>query len=77
LPRRYHAESGIRSEQEGLNNAKIKPPLKRTFDAEGAILKEALIECLSQHRAALEQLADAAKRVDQSAFGSALTPRRF
>jgi uncharacterized protein YukE len=53
-----------------LGNSKIKSPSKKTFDAEGAILKEALVDCLRERHAALAQLADAARRVDHSAFGS-------
>jgi hypothetical protein len=53
-----------------LGNSKIKSPSKKTFDAEGTILKKALVDCLRERHAALAQLADAAKRVDQAAFGS-------
>jgi hypothetical protein len=43
---------------------------KKTFDAEGAILKEALVDCLRERHAPLTQLADADRQVDQAAFGS-------
>ena len=52
-----------------LGNFTIDPPSKRTFDAEGAILEQALKKCLSDREAALKDLANAAKRVDKAAFG--------
>jgi predicted nucleic acid-binding protein len=53
-----------------LGGVNIKAPSKKTFDAEGSILREALVDCLRERHAALAQLADAARRVDQAAFGS-------
>jgi hypothetical protein len=60
----------FRSVLTNLGNTKPKSPSKKTFDAEGTILKEALVDCLRERHAALAQLADAARRVDQAAFGS-------
>ncbi len=53
-----------------LGNVTIEVPSRKTFEAEGAILKQALSDCLRDQRAALAQLADAAKQVDKAAFGS-------
>ena len=53
-----------------LGNATIEVPSRKTFEAEGAILKQALSDCLRDQRAALAQLADAARQVDKAAFGS-------
>jgi hypothetical protein len=53
-----------------LGGVNLKAPSKKTFDAEGTILREALVDCLRERHAALAQLADAARRVDRSAFGS-------
>lgn len=50
-----------------FSKTKLKAPPKKTFDAEGVLLKAALIDSLRERRAALEQLADAARRVDHSA----------
>jgi len=40
------------------------------MNTSGAILKQALSDCLRDQRAALAQLADAARQVDKAAFGS-------
>ena len=53
-----------------MGDNKIEAPAKRTFDAEGAILKQVLSDCLRDRHTALAQLADAARGVDQAAFGS-------
>jgi uncharacterized protein YukE len=53
-----------------LGNVTIEVPSRKTFEAEGAILKQALSDCLRDQRAALAQLADTAKQVDRVAFGS-------
>jgi hypothetical protein len=60
----------LRGVLSSLGKIKIEAPAKRTFDAEGAILKQALSDCLRDRHTALAQLADAARRVDQAAFGS-------
>jgi hypothetical protein len=39
---------------------------KKTSEIEGAILKQALSDCLRNQRAALAQLADAARQVDKA-----------
>jgi uncharacterized protein YukE len=52
-----------------LGNVTIEVPSRKTFEAEGAILKQALSDCLRDQRAALAQLADAARQVDKAAFG--------
>jgi uncharacterized protein YukE len=53
-----------------LGNVTIETPSRKAFEIEGAILKQALSDCLREQRAALAQLADAAKKVDRAAFGS-------
>src|SRR3984893_13259111 len=53
-----------------LGNVTIEVPSRKTFEAEGAILKQALSDCLRDQRAALAQLADTARQVDKAAFGS-------
>ena len=53
-----------------LGNVTIEVASRKTFEAEGAILKQALSDCLRDQRAALVQLADAARQVDRAAFGS-------
>jgi hypothetical protein len=53
-----------------LGNVTIDPLSKKTFDLEGAILKQALKKCLSDRETALKDLADAAKRVDKSGIRS-------
>jgi SOS response associated peptidase (SRAP) len=53
-----------------LGNVTIEVPSRKTFEAEAAILKQALSDCLRDQRAALVQLADAARQVDKAAFGS-------
>ena len=53
-----------------LGNVTIEVPTRKTFEAEGAILKQALSDCLRDQKAALAQLTDAARNVDESAFGS-------
>jgi hypothetical protein len=53
-----------------LGNVPIEVPSRKTFEAEGGILKQALSDYLRDQRAALAQLADAAKQVDRAAFGS-------
>jgi hypothetical protein len=45
-----------------LGNIKIEAPAKRTFDAEGAILKQVLSDCLRDRHTVLAQLADATRR---------------
>ena len=60
----------LRAVLSSLGNITIEAPAKRTFDAEGAILKQVLSDCLRDRHTALAQLADAARRVDQAAFGS-------
>jgi hypothetical protein len=52
-----------------LGNIAIDPPPKKTFDVEGGILEQALTKCLRDRSVALEELADAARRVDKAAFG--------
>ncbi len=52
-----------------LGKVTIDPPPKKTFDLEGAILEQALTKCLHDRSVALEELADAARRVDKAAFG--------
>ena len=51
-----------------LGNVKIEAPAKRTFDAEGAILKQVLSDCLRDRHTALAQFAadenDAVSRSD-------------
>jgi hypothetical protein len=51
-------------------NVTIETPSRKAFEIEGAILKQALSDCLRNQRAALAQLADAARQVDKAAFGS-------
>ena len=53
-----------------LGHVAVDPPPKKTFDAEGAILEQALTKCLHDRSVALEELADAARRVDKAAFGN-------
>ena len=53
-----------------LGNVTIEVPSRKTFEAEGAILKQALSDCLRDQRAVLAQLAGAARQVDRAAFGS-------
>jgi hypothetical protein len=60
----------VRAVLTNLGNVTIKVLSRKTFEAEGAILKQALSECLRDQRAALAQLADAARQVDKAAFGS-------
>ena len=60
----------LRAVLTNLGNVTIEIPSRKTFDAEGAILKQALSDCLRDQRAALAQLADAARQVDKAAFGS-------
>src|SRR5258708_15509630 len=52
----------LRAVLTNLGNVTIEVPSRRTFEAEGAILKQALSDCLRDQRAALAQLADAASR---------------
>jgi hypothetical protein len=59
----------LRGVLSSLGNIKIEAPAKRTFDVEGAILKQVLSDCLRDRHTALAQLADAARRVDRAAFG--------
>jgi len=54
----------------GIFHVTIETPSRKAFEIEGAILKQALSDCLRDQRAALAQLADAAKEVDRAAFGS-------
>jgi hypothetical protein len=49
----------LRGVLSSLGNIKIEAPAKRTFDAEGAILKQVLSDCLRDRHTALAQLADA------------------
>jgi hypothetical protein len=60
----------LRAVLTNLGNVTIEVPSRKTFEAEGAILKQALSGCLRDQRAALAQLADAARQVDKAAFGS-------
>ena len=60
----------LRAVLTNLGNVTIEVPSRKTFEAEGAILKQALSDCLRNQRAALAQLADAARQVDKAAFGS-------
>jgi uncharacterized protein YukE len=60
----------LRAVLTNLGNVTIGVPSRKTFEAEGAILKQALSDCLRDQRAALAQLADAARQVDKAAFGS-------
>jgi hypothetical protein len=60
----------FRSVLTNVGITKLKSPSKKTFEAEGTILKEALVDCLRERHAALAQLADAARQVDKAAFGS-------
>jgi hypothetical protein len=53
-----------------LGNVTIETPPRKAFEIEGAILKQALSDCLRNQRAVLAQLADAAPQVDKAAFGS-------
>jgi len=59
----------LRAVLTNLGNVTIEVPSRKTFEAEGAILKQALSDCLRDQRAALVQLADAARQVDKAAFG--------
>ena len=59
----------IRAILSDLGNVVIDPPAQKTFDAEGAILEQALTKCGHDRSVALEELADAARRVDKAAFG--------
>src|SRR5258705_13689614 len=59
----------LRAVLTNLGNVTIEIPSRKTFEAEGAILKQALSDCLRDQRAALAQLADAARQVDRAAFG--------
>ena len=47
----------------------IEQPSERTFESEGVILERALAKCIRDRQAALRDLADAARRVDNAAFG--------
>jgi hypothetical protein len=60
----------LRAVLTNLGNVTIEVPWRKTFEAEGAILKQALSDCLRDQRAALAQVADAARQVDKAAFGS-------
>jgi uncharacterized protein YukE len=60
----------LRAVLTNLRNVTIEVPSRKTFEAEGAILKQPLSDCLRDQRAALAQLADAARQVDKAAFGS-------
>ena len=60
----------VRAVLTNLGNVTIEVPSRKTFEAEGAILKQALSDCLRDQRAALAQLADAARQVDKAAFES-------
>jgi len=53
-----------------LGNVTIEVPSRKAFEAEGATLKLDLSDCLQYQRAALAQLAEAAREVDKAAFGS-------
>ena len=53
-----------------LGNVTIEVPSRKIFEAEGAILKQALSDRLRDQRASLAQLADTARQVDKAAFGS-------
>src|SRR5258708_13174617 len=60
----------LRAVLTNLGNVTIEVHSRKTFEAEGAILKQALSDCLRDQRGALAQLADAASQVDKAAFGS-------
>ena len=60
----------LRAVLTNLGNVTIEVPSRKTFEAEGAILKQALSDYLRDQRSALAQLAYAARQVDQAAFGS-------
>ena len=60
----------LRAVLTNLGNVTIEVPSRKTFEVEGAILKQALSDCLRDQRAALAQIADAARQVDKAAFGS-------
>jgi uncharacterized protein YukE len=55
----------LRAVLTNLGNLTIETPSRKSFEIEGAILKQALSDCLRDQRAALAQLADAAKEVDR------------
>ena len=59
----------LRAVLTNLGNVTIEVPSRKTFEAEGAILKQALSDCLRDQRGALALLADAARQVDKAAFG--------
>jgi hypothetical protein len=61
---------GLRAVLMNLGNVTIAVPARKTFEAEGAILKQASSDCLRNQRATLAQLGDAARQVDKAAFGS-------
>jgi hypothetical protein len=53
-----------------LGNVAIESPSRKAFEIEGGLLKQALSDCLREHRSVLGELADAARKVDKAAFGS-------
>ena len=59
----------LRAALTNLGNVTIEVPSRQSFEAEGAILKQALSDCLRDQRVALALLADAARQVDKAAFG--------
>src|SRR4029077_5046158 len=69
--RAWDVVQDLRSVLANLGSVTIEVPSRKTFEAEGAILKQALSDCLRDQSAALVQLADAARQVDKAAFGSA------
>src|SRR5258706_12357463 len=61
----------LRAVLTNLGNVTIEVPSRKTFQAEGAILKQAFSDCLRDQRAAMAQVADAARQARSAAFGSA------
>src|SRR6202047_626876 len=53
-----------------LGNVTIEVPSRKIFEAEGAILKQALSDRLRDQRASLAQLADTARQGVKADFGS-------
>jgi uncharacterized protein YukE len=68
--RAWDVLQGFRAVLTSLGHVTIEVPTRRSFEDEGAILKQALSDCLRDQKAVLAQLADAARHVDKAAFGS-------
>src|SRR5260221_14378938 len=68
--RAWEVLQALRAVLTSLGNVTIEVPSRKTFEAEGGILKQALRDCLRDKRAALAQLGDAGRQVDKAAFGS-------